>query len=1050
LNCLDVLAQQVVACVATQPWDVPALYDLIRGAYPFHNLSVEAFESILRLISGRFPTGDFRDLRARVVWDRVHNRLAALPGTAQLALVGGGTIPDTGQYPVFLGEGGPRLGEIDEEFVYERRVGESFVLGNSTWRITAIDPHRVIVAKAEGHTAVMPFWRGESAARSPELGEAVGTLSREMVERLDDPQLPGWLERECRLTPEASASLRYFILRQQRLAGAVPDDRTILVESHVDPAGELGLAVLSPFGGRLHHALKLALVGRIRERFGLSPACLHSDNGLLFRLPAMTEPPLDLLENLTSDLAERLIRAELPETALFGLRFRQNASRALLMPRPDPGKRTPLWLQRLRAKDLLQIARQFPDFPILLETMRECLDDDLDLPRLRTLLDAIGRGTVQVVRRAGEAPSPFVSELIFEFTAAHLYEWDDPKRSDRHPAASVVDEDLLAPLLRGDVLEDWLSPQAIGRLENRLRRLGRPPRTADEMAEHLRVLGDLTHSELTGPMEAFLAELAQTGRALVIELPGTQEPARWILTEEQSLYDEAFPASSRSDDESRATIVRRYLRTHALIGLSELTARYTIPPVEAADLLERWADEGRVVRVNDPDAPAADRWAERENLAEMRRVTVAVRRRESLAVAPEVFADFLLRRQHVHPATVGDGAGFVEVVLQQLQGFAAPAASWEKDILPRRVKGYRPAWLDDVLNQGSWLWRAAGSPREDPRVAFFLRDFVGLPGADPAAAELSPDEQALLEVLNRQGASFATDLARRSAIEPSRVRKALATLLKFGLVTNDRFDPLRVGSQATLLALAEASSSRRAGQTMRIRPRRSLSPAPEGRWSRLESTGGDAESTLLAWIAVLIDRYGVLAREVVALEPSAPTWAELAPLLSRSEWRGELRRGYFVEGLSGVQYASAEAAGDLAHLAGSAGHGADPLVLVCSTDPANIYGAGAPLDVELLDGGVARLPRNPGNFLVLRAGRPILIIESHGKRLTGLASASQVDIDSALNLLVSFTGPDRRILKVESYNKAPASEGPVAGHLAGLGFVRDYPGMAYYAGWASS
>jgi ATP-dependent helicase Lhr and Lhr-like helicase len=269
-------------------------------------------------------------------------------------------------------------------------------------------------------------------------------------------------------------------------------------------------------------------------------------------------------------------------------------------------------------------------------------------------------------------------------------------------------------------------------------------------------------------------------------------------------------------------------------------------------------------------------------------------------------------------------------------------------------------------------------------------------------------------------------------------------------VTNDRFDPLRVGSQATLLALADASSARRAGQSMRIRPRRSLSPAPEGRWSRLEPTGGGAESTLLAWIGVLIDRYGVLAREVVALEPSAPTWAELAPLLSRSEWRGELRRGYFVEGLSGVQYASAEAAGDLAHLAAAAGNGADPLVLVCSTDPANIYGAGAPLDVELLDGGVARLPRNPGNFLVLRAGRPILIIESHGKRLTGLASASQADIDSALNLLVSFTGPDRRILKVESYNKVHASEGPVAGHLAELGFVRDYPGMAYYAGWASS
>ncbi len=389
LGCLDVLAQQVIACVAMEPWDVPALFDLVRGAYPFHNLSAESFESVLRLISGRFPTADFRDLRARVVWDRIHNRLAALPGTAQLALVGGGTIPDTGQFPVYLGEGGPRLGELDEEFVYERRVGETFVLGNSTWRIAAIEPHRVVVGKAEGQTAVMPFWRGESSSRSPELGEAVGALCREVTERLDDPELLPWLERECRLTPAAAACLRHFILRQQRLAGAVPDDRTIVIETFVDPAGELGLAVLTPFGGRLHHALKLALLGRIRERFGLTPACLHADDGLLFRLPAMDEPPLDLFDGLTGELAERLIREELPETALFGLRFRQNAARALLMPRPDPAKRTPLWLQRLRAKDLLQVARQFPDFPIVLETVRECLDDDLDLPRLRALLDAI-------------------------------------------------------------------------------------------------------------------------------------------------------------------------------------------------------------------------------------------------------------------------------------------------------------------------------------------------------------------------------------------------------------------------------------------------------------------------------------------------------------------------------------------------------------------------------------------------------------------------------------------------------------------------------------
>jgi ATP-dependent Lhr-like helicase len=662
------------------------------------------------------------------------------------------------------------------------------------------------------------------------------------------------------------------------------------------------------------------------------------------------------------------------------------------------------------------------------------------------LLDEVASGTVRVVRRAGEIPSPFTSELIFQFTAAHLYEWDDPKRSDRQPAGSVVDEDLLEPMLRDGRSDEWLLPQAIGRVDNRLRSNGRPPRTADEMAEHLRLLGDLAPSELSGPMEAFLAELRAAGRALALELPGTREPLRWISAEEESLYSNAFSRSGQPGAEARESIIRRFLQTHALIGLTDLTGRYPISAVEAHDLLERWSEGGKVVRVGQNGATATEaRWADRENLTEMRRVTLALRRRESLAVPPEVFAEFLLRRQHVHPATRGEGPAFVELVLEQLQGLAAPAAFWEHEILPRRVRGYRQAWLDLALDRGDWLWCAAGAARDDPRVAFYCRDFVGRSDVDPTSAELSADAQHLVQVLDRYGASYATDLARLAGIEPSRARRALVELLHCGLVTNDRFDPVRAGSQDALRALSDASVSRRAGTLFSPRPRRSLSARPEGRWSRLSSPGGDTEARRLAWAAVLVERYGVLAREVIDLEPSAPPWSELAPLLSRSEWRGELRRGYFVEGLSGVQYASEDAATELARLAAAPSDGAC-LVFICSTDPANIYGAGAPLDIELLDGGVARLPRLPGNYIVLRAGSPVLIVESHGKRLTGLPAASQADIDSALNLLPGLTGPGQRILKVETYNGVPAALSAASGRLAELGFVRDYPGMAYYAG----
>ena len=338
----------------------------------------------MRLVSGRFPTGSLRDLRARVAWDRIHNRLAALPGTARLALVGGGTIPDTGQYPVYLGEEGPRLGELDEEFVFERRVGETFVLGNTTWRIDAIEPHRVVVSPAEGNTAVMPFWRGEETPRSPELGEAVGALCREIAGRLDDPELSR-LARSASAgsSPARRGSSSAIVARQQRVAGVVPDDRTILVETFRDPAGELGLAVLSPFGGKLHQGLKLALLGRIRQRFGVQASCLHGDDGLLIRLPAdgrAAARPVRRPDRRRGRAADPRWSCPRPRSSACGS-ARTPAGR-LLMPRPDPAKRTPLWLQRLRAKDLLQVVRQFPDFPIVVETFRECLDDDLDLPRL--------------------------------------------------------------------------------------------------------------------------------------------------------------------------------------------------------------------------------------------------------------------------------------------------------------------------------------------------------------------------------------------------------------------------------------------------------------------------------------------------------------------------------------------------------------------------------------------------------------------------------------------------------------------------------------------
>ncbi|WP_435015304.1 DEAD/DEAH box helicase [Tundrisphaera sp. TA3] len=1057
-NCLDVLAQQVVACVALEPWDVPALFDLIRSAYPYRDLHPEAFEGVLKMVSGRFPVATFRDLQPRISWDRVRNRLHPLPGTARMALMGGGTIPDTGQYPLFLGENGPRLGELDEEFVLERRIGETFVLGTATWRIDAIEAHKVVVSRAEGQAAMMPFWRGESSPRTAELGARVGELCREVAERSDDPSLPAWLHETCRLDANAAAVVRDHVARQVRVAGAVPDDRTVVIETFRDPAGEVGLALLSPHGGKLHLALKLAIQGRLRQRLGIAVACLHGDDGLLIRLPRTDTLPTDLFAGLTAPVAETLIRQELGDSALFGLRFRQNAGRALLMPRPDPAKRTPLWLQRLRAKDLLQVVRKMPDFPIVVETYRECLDDDLDLPRLRAFLNDVEAGQIRVIIREGENPSPFASDLIFRFTSHFLYEWDEPKKTQSRAVdgAEPVDTALLDALLE---------PAAIGRVEARLRGMGHPPRNADEMAEALRRLGDLEPSEVVGPMAGFLAELERQGRALRIMVAGAAEPDRWIGDEDGSLYATAFdqlsprpkgkkrtqPEPPPEADAAVEAIVRRYLRSRALVGLGDLTARYPMGPATATDLLERFADEGGLVRLDPEEGSDGPRWADRQNLEEVRRLSIAIRRKESVAVSPEAFADFVARRQLVHPDVRREGMAAVPLVLEELQGFAAPADLWEADLLPRRVKDFRPSWLDEALASGGWTWRAEADGRGEPRVALVPRDFLGpWPAPDPEAAGPTPPEATVLDHLERRGASFAVDVARETGLGPAAARSALDALMLRGLATNDRFDPLRPGARGVPAATPAASAPERTNRLGRPRPnlRRPAAGRPEGRWSLIPPTPeANSEAAYLAWAAILLGRYGVLARETTAMEPWAPPWRELAPWLDRAEMRGELRRGFFVEGLSGVQYATVEAVEGLARCASRLDQDRGPMLLG-TLDPANLYGAGAPFDVPLLEGGTARLSRNPANFLIQIAGRPVLIVEANGKRLTGLASASEEELKAACGLLPSLAGPARRVLKVEAYNTAATLASPAAPWLAEVGFVRDFPGMAFYAGWS--
>ena len=736
---------------------------------PYRDLTAAAFESVLKLVSGRFPTEPFRDLRARVSWDRVHNRLHALPGTARLALVGGGTIPDTGQYPVYLGDGGPRLGELDEEFVLERRVGETFVLGTATWRIEAIEPHRVVVGPAEGRSALMPFWRGEAAPRTAELGVAVGALCRELAERLRRPGVLAWLaERMPARAAAPPGACATTSPARSRVAGAVPDDRTVLVETFRDPAGELGLAVLSPFGGKLHQALKLALQGRLRERLGIAvvvPA----------RRRRAPDPPArrstsrrsTCFDGLTAEQAEALIRDELGDSALFGLRFRQNAGRALLMPRPDPAKRTPLWLQRLRAKDLLQVVRKFPDFPIVVETYRECLDDDLDLPRLRTFLDAIARGGDPGRHAAGRVASPFASDLIFRFTPQYLYQWDEPRRGDRPAAGPAVDEDLLDPLLDPDATP-LLDPGAIGRVEGRSAASASPPRTADEMAETLRASATSPPASWPGRCSASSTSCEAEGRAVTDRAARARpSPRAGSAPRRPPLYASAFGPRTDGPDPSRTPLD---------------DDRPPLPPDARPDrpgrpdraLPDRPRAGDRPARTLGRDGRAGPaRPGGEEDAATLGRrggtwtrsagCSIAIRRRESVAVAPEVFADFVARRQHVHPVDPARGARGRRAGPRAAPGVrragrplgdGPPAAAGRATTArPGSTRPSRPA---------AGLWRAERRRAGRARVAFVPRDFAGAlaRASRSRRTPLRSDEARGPRSPARRGASFATDLAR--------------------------------------------------------------------------------------------------------------------------------------------------------------------------------------------------------------------------------------------------------------------------------------------------
>ncbi|HEX8855466.1 MAG TPA: DEAD/DEAH box helicase [Thermoleophilaceae bacterium] len=990
-NPLDVLAQQIVAMVAPgDEWRVPELHDLVRRTYPYSELSRELLDNVLDMLDGRYPSEEFAELRPRIVWDRVQDVIRARKGSRQLAVTNAGTIPDRGLFGVHLPDG-RRVGELDEEMVYEARPGQTFMLGASTWRIEEITRDRVIVTPAPGAPGAVPFWRGDGVGRPAELGRAIGEFSRWAVDR--DPQE---LVDGFDLDEYAANNLVAFLREQREATRVVPSDRTIVIERFRDEIGDWRLCVLSPYGGRVHAAWGLALSARIRDQFGLEADAIWSDDGIIVHLPDADEPPGTELVMVEPDEVEDMVVRELGASALFGARFRENAARALLIPRAYPGKRTPLWQQRLKAQSLLEVAKRYSQFPIILETYRECLRDVLDVPGLVDLLTKLHSRELSLVEAETQTASPFASSLLFDYVATYMYEGDTPN-AERRAAALSLDRELLRELLGQEELRDLIDPDALAEVEADLQHVSERTRAvnADGMHDVLRAVGDLTVAEaqeraiVAVSANRMLEVLVSERRAARMRIGGEE---RYIAAEDAGLYRDALgsvppgglPATFLEPvEEPLSRLARRYARTHGPFTTAEISARYGVDLGPTLRELER---SGGLVRGELRPGGAEREWCDPEVLRRLRRASLASLRKEVEPAEQRALARFLPSWQGVDVSPPG-GAGIdrLREVLVPLQGLALTPSTWEQDVLPRRVGAYSASWMDALCAAGEIVWVGAGAlGRSNGRVALYFRDdarWIGTP-SQRGEAPSSPVHDAIRERLER-GAAFWSDLVTDvtevdgRAIEPTELQEALWDLAWAGEVTNDAFAPLR----APRLSLARADRQR--GRRF-ARRRAGAAPQVQGRWSLTAPLFRDAPERgprMRAISELLLERYGIVTREMVLAEGIPGGFSTLYGELSNLETLGTARRGYFVEGLGGAQFALGAAVERLRSL--RTDEPAGPLVLA-ATDPANAYGASLPWPRREDDDSGRRPSRAPGAYVVMLDAEPVLYVERGGKGLLSL------------------------------------------------------------------
>jgi len=1094
-NPLDVLAQQIVAMVALDELTVDEVEQLCHRSAPFATLPRSALEAVLDMLAGRYPSDAFAELRPRLVWDRVRGTLTGRGGAQRLAVTSGGTIPDRGLFGVFLASGdgpGRRVGELDEEMVYESRVGEVFLLGSSSWRIEDISHDRVLVSPAPGQAGKMPFWKGDAPGRPVELGRALGAFIRELGGADHASALAR--ARAAGLDDWAADNLVSYLADQKAATGQLPTDRTILVERFHDELGDWRLVVHSPFGAPVNAPWALAISAGLRERYGVDIQSMHTDDGIVLRLADTTgeAPTAEITLFEPGEVAE-LVTGEVTQSALFAARFRECAARSLLLPKRDPRRRAPLWQQRQRANSLLQVARDYGQFPVVLEAMRECLQDVYDLPGLTELMEQLRSRKIRLVEVETTQPSPFAQSLLFSYVGMFLYDTDAPL-AERRAQALALDTGLLAELMGSPDLRDLLDEQAIADSVADAQRLSenRRVRGPDQVHDLLREVGDLTTAEAVarGATELDLQQLHADRRVIVVRIAGEQ---RWLTIEDSGRVRDALGAALPVGIPEAFTelvadpigdLLSRYARTHGPFTIAEPAQRLGLGTAVVQSGLERLVASGQVVAGEfSPVSDGSRQFCGASMLRTIRRRSLAALRKEVEPAPQAVLARFLPEWQGVGGNRRARGSDGLARVIEQLAGAAVPASALESLVLPARVSDYTPAMLDELTSSGEVVWAGCGSlAGNDGWLTLLPADAAALLLGPPADFELSELHRAIVAALAGGQALFIRGLAERvnaGELQAERdqtgdgaartgvryseaeIGAALWELSLAGWLTNDTLAPVRAQLAGGRTAHARRPAAPRPRLHRYARPGGRPAPsAPRasnwsGRWSRLPEPAGTSTERALLQTEILLDRYGVLTRGEVMAEEVSGGFAGIYPVLRQGEDAGRYRRGYFVEGLGAAQFGLTGAIDRLRGLVGESerpGERAAEAVVLAATDPANPYGAALAWpershQPESEEGRRGHQPaRKSGALVVLVDGELVLYVERGGKRLLSFSDDTRNLEAAAQALAVAVRAEALGRLHVESADGESVIASPLGDALAAAGFRPSPRGLLLRSG----